>query len=602
MFTRFNKLEGFNEWNRLVDKFSGVFRSYQGGIADDAAHAFVSENPELTTKVLSQYETSLQEGKGFTLAMPDFIAARDSMLKDNGEQYVLKGDYKMSEFNKLTTPYNFEDKSRYIGNTTSEYTENGLRKETDSYYQATKYPKWFEHPTMGLMFDASKSNSGSKEGWAYSAEYGWMYFDPDEWKGSQTGNAWTWHTNTDQWMYPIVGKDASGQYQMYFATDNAAKDGKKQFIYVDTSGSASENIYYVHDGSEWHKVNESNTPRDLVRERVDLVSDTSGYLDSGKELTSELTSFVKDDSYFDNIIDNVVKKQKSESIAIGKEMDQDPNLARPMDEGDYVNDNLNLYLNSSGVDEAGNDIAKLISYDGANAYGVDAELLISYQDRLNKIARDLRSRGANDGMIESLIKGTDAYQDLMGFFGADDKAEAGQLVDKMVRAAAEQTAQDGNVAGNLDMFDARGGAMLDPKMSLDQKLAIRTAKPTRYATLSDVADGLAENQGQIIRNPDFDENMSYYFEYRNPETGVLETRAFRPDMPGKQPFMEQQERLIDFSKSAIVSQLDKLVNKGDDGKSDFERKLDVTMKKLKEWNKGILTRKIKLSYFLDVTF
>jgi len=128
--------------------------------------------------------------------------------------------------------------------------------------------------------------------------------------------------------------------------------------------------------------------------------------------------------------------------------------------------------------------------------------------------------------------------------------------------------------------------MLDPRFSLEEKVKIRTAKPSRPATQLDVDQGLADEVGQVIRNPDYDPQLSMYFEYRNPETGELETRAHRSGMPGKAPFAQIQEGLIDSSLSTMQSHLDDLMKPTENGKSLYQNRLDKQIGALRD--KGIM--------------
>jgi hypothetical protein len=256
---------------------------------------------------------------------------------------------------------------------------------------------------------------------------------------------------------------------------------------------------------------------------------------------------------------------------------------------EFPTGDLNEEEDGAPLVEPGTNIPTRISYDDDGAFYDPDQVLTQKRKQLNEIARDLSYEGWDQGLIMGFLKKTEVYKDLMDWAtGREDVAAAEGLVDDIVEQVAEVNARKGNIATNLDMFDARGAAMLDPRMTLEDKLAIRVAKPSRAATQSDVDAGLAEEVGQIIRNPDYDENLSYYFEYLNPETGELETRAFRPDMPGKQTFMQEQERLIDGSKSIINQQLDDLLNplKEYGGKSKYQASVDKQMDALRE--KGII--------------
>jgi len=575
MFTRFKSLGGFNEWNRTVDRFKNAFSAKKGSISDSAAHAFVSVNPEIAANIIKNYATyKAGQGRrrvGFVFN-DEANAAFDAMLSESGDQYVLKSDYEIDELTKLTTPYDFDRGSRYIGNTEKgAFDSNGHLKETDSYVVAADSGKWFSHSKLGWMLQA-----GTEDNWHYSTDYGWLYMDDPGVEDRYQSDSWIWSSNTDQWMYPIVG-GKEGQ-SLYFATNSKGKDDKTQFLYIDTDGSTmgDDNKYWVHDGETWTSLNNDGASLDLVQDRIDLIVDSEGFVDQGNEITEELISFAPDGSYLDDKIDAIAAEVAKSDLEFNEYMDEQfDTVARPID---YTP----AGSVSSGIDESNGEVADPISYDIDGAYGVDAALLTDYQSRLNEVARDMRYKGINEGLIPSLIKKTELYKDLMDSLGGSDASDAGQLVDAMVQAAAEKTAQDTNVAKNITMFDSRGGAMLDPMMSLDEKLSVRTAKPSRYATAEDVEKGYAQGVGELIKNPDFDPTLSYYFEYRNPETGQLETRAFRPDMAGKQPFMENQERLIDGSNAVIDSHMDKIFNKGEDGLSDYERKLNKTINLLKQ--------------------
>lgn len=584
MFSRFPSLTGFNQWNRLVDRFKKVFNKYGGGdISDSAAHAFVSVHTNAVTDMLksySEYEERMRNSRrrpGWSMGN-EFSALMSEMLTESNGEYVLKSSYKMDEVIKDTTPYDFESNSRYIGGVESGFDENGYRVESDTYYKEGDFGNWTIHSKLGWMSQAGKEN------WHYSAEYGWIYMDPKT-ENDYSSDGWIWSANTEQWMYPVVG-GADGQ-DLYFATSGKGKDDKSQFIYVDTNdnGNVSDNQYYIHDGEGWNKVGDDDTPQDLVRDRLELAVDPEGFLESGNKITEEMVSYANDGSWLEDKLEDIEYKAKISDLEYDKYMDEVyDNVAKPISS---VGGSGSALFNS-GIDEARGDIADTISYDIDGGYGVDAALITSYQSRLNDIARDMKYKGVDQGLIPSLIKRTDLYKDLMDSLGGSDAAEAGALVDDMVKAAADKTAQDGNVAKTLDMMDSRGGAMLDPMMNLQEKISVRTAKPSRYATADDVANGYADKIGQLIDNPDFDPSMSYYFEYRNPETGKLETRAFRPDMAGKQPFMENQERLIDGANMVIDDHLDEIFNRGEDGLSNYERKLNKTINLLK--SEGLIAK------------
>lgn len=577
MFARFPSLTGFNQWNRLVDRFKKVFNKYEGNISDSAAHAFVSVNTKEVTDMLkshAEHENEIMNSSGSVPGWTmrnEFSTLVSEMLTESNGEYVVDSGYKMDEITEATTPYNFDENSRYFGSVASSFDENGHRVETDSYHLASENSNWHVHSKLGWM-----ANVG-EPGWHYTADFGWIFMDDAGMEDNYMSDGWIWSAETGQWMWPVVG-GADGQ-SLYFGTKGKGKDDKPQYISVGLGDELGghDNTYYVHDGEQWSKVGDGSTPGDLVKERLDLTIDPEGFLDAGNKITDEVSSFAKGGSWLENKLDDIEYEAKISDLEYDQYMDGVyDNVAQPISS---VGGGSSALFNS-GIDESRGDIADTISYD-IEGYGVDAALITSYQSRLNEIARDMRYKGVNQGLIPSLIKRTDLYKDLMDSLGGSDASEAGSLVDDMVRAAAEKTAQDGTVAKNLDMFDSRGGGMLDPMMNLQEKYAVRTAKPSRYATADDVANGYADKIGQLINNPDYDPSLSYYFEYRNPETGKLETRAFRPDMAGKQPFMENQERLIDGANMVIDDQLDEILNRGEDGMSNYERKLNKTIDLLK---------------------
>ena len=236
-------------------------------------------------------------------------------------------------------------------------------------------------------------------------------------------------------------------------------------------------------------------------------------------------------------------------------------------------------------EDAPKGVPSLISYDNFPQDDLGARL-DNYRGQLDKIAQNYRYKGYDEGFITSLLKRTPIYEKMMKELGGDGE-EAMGLGDEIVNMVAKKNAQEANVGGTLDMLDTRGGGMLDPMMTPEQKLKIRMAKPSKAATQIDVDEGRASEVGEIILNPDYDENLSYYFEYENPETGELETRAFRPDMPAKQPAMGIQERLIDGTIDITNQYMDELTKVGEDGKTNYQRKYDDTIQLLKD--EGILS-------------
>lgn len=204
------------------------------------------------------------------------------------------------------------------------------------------------------------------------------------------------------------------------------------------------------------------------------------------------------------------------------------------------------------------------------------------RSELNNAAQTYRNIGADDGMISRMLKGTSIYKKIMQKLGGEDAADARMLVDDIVTQVAKVNASKANIAGNLDMADNRGFEMLDPRLTQEQKGDLRFAKPSITANEWHVEQGLASEVGQVIRNPDYDENLSMFFEHVNPETGELETRSFRSDFGGKAPFMRTQEKLIDASVSNTDKWTDAVSQRGEDGLTDYERKYGKVKKLLQD--------------------
>ena len=629
---------GFNKFNNVIDNIKIATSGLYGkSIDDDTAAMLIAANPESISPLIEEF-TKFRKGEAY-----DVSGIELNGLIDSGDSFSIDPNLEDLEYFKATTPYDFDQSSRYYGDSE---IQNGKRVETESYWSGADAPGWTSHEKFGNVYSPS---SGEREGWQFSQSLGWYY--QDETKSPD----WFWSEKAGTWMYP----EQTDKGMFFYAKENGEDPDAGEWVYpdmntgkfydydtgtyMDASQVKSGEIFLEPDpdtGNATPPASDTATP---PASDTGNPSDTTppGDMNNTQPNTDQpllgedgnpIPSWYEDEhgAYFSS------PENPSWKNYVGNDYNgwwyDDPNSKWNWSEDTgwmwndpsidknwfYSNRTQNWayargdgtstnWLNEDGSTvefpagapneenegappvEPGTNIPTRISYDDAGAFYDPDQLLTQKRKQLNEIARDLSYEGWDQGLIMGFLKKTEVYKDLMDWAtDREDVVAAEGLVDDIVEQVAEVNARKGNIATNLDMFDARGGAMLDPRMTLEEKLAIRAAKPSRAATQSDVDAGLAEEVGQIIRNPDYDENLSYYFEYENPETGELETRAFRPDMPGKQTFMQEQERLIDGSKNIINQQLDDLLNPLDEygGKSKYQAALDKQMDELR--SKGII--------------
>ena len=582
MFSKYSGLSGFNEWNRITDQFRNAVEDVSGKSMDEYTANFLMSQ---ATNEVAEFTRNWKEYKVGNSSKPSFPSVFRNFTTETDTAFTYDGE--VDEVTDLTTPYDFNGRSRYLAETLrNEYDRKGYGVESEEYVQE-KYLNdtgWTIDPKLGYLYVTD--NGDDKGKWTYAADYGWLFLhnsalDEDR---LETGG-WVWTEKTG-WMQPIV--NSSGK--MFWAMADKDQNGSQNWMYIEKGSLPESNKYYVlDDNKEWVDVGYQST--EFLKDSIDLVADPKAYVESGNEITDEMKTKLSSSGEYNGqealsdalryVSLGISGRAASESSSNGAD-----SLADVGDSGSTGSSSATGSIFDPNEDSG--DVPTPISYNDFSG-DLESQAFDYYEQKLNELAREHRYKGRDAGLIESLLKRSEVYRDMMDSLGGSDNADAQRLIDSMVESAAAVNAERGNMAGALDMFDERGGGMLDPRMSLDEKLAIRGAKPSKYADLVDVENGDAEYVGQIIRNPDYDPNLSYYFEYRNPQTGELETRAFRPDMPGKQPFMQNQERLIDMSNAVISDHMDKLSSRGDDGLTDYERQLDQTVNKLK--SEGLLADK-----------
>lgn len=621
---------GISDFNNFMTQIKRGVKSYFGKDLDDAGVAqYMSQNGEDVITLMENAKAKYDASK----ALSDFNKAKSeqndeamdvaSKLGEEAAQKIAETSNLvppafidnedgtssldpslMDDFERLTVPYSFETNSRYYSNTV---IEDGERVDTDDYWLGSDVPGYITHPKLGTVYQSEATGD-----WMYSPSLGdYIYQSPesDEWFYSQDTQTWMYPTITEgaglsfyslpegaepdegQWLGPDQ-EDGEGSYYSYETKEfvnfddikNFSKDAETGLSVPADKGDPDQIITTPNlDGTDPGVVGEES-PIIEEREYDEVVSRTEveegyelvEYNDGEKRLIYQpdmpdsggmMQPTVMPDKRTEAILtDDEVQLIKTEGLSAWKTLKYNPPMAAPPQE---------------------DKPASLISYDRAGSIGSAedrAYKIANAQRELREKARDLKYEGMDKGLIMGLLSETEAYKDFMDFWtGEDDKVEAQILLDDIVEQVAEENKQRANITGSLDMFDSSGAGMLDPNMSDSQKLAIRTAKPSRPATEGDVAAGRATSVGEIIDNPDYDPRLSYYAEYQNPITGELETIAYRPDMPGKQSFMAIQERLLDESKRTMENHLSDLVDPvGDTGKSKYQAALDKQISSLKK--------------------
>jgi hypothetical protein len=632
MLRRFGDM-GFNGFNKvLASTRTAIQELYGKSIDETSAALFIASDVNNTTSLLNEWK---KKRSGQEYSLNDI---KTELFTDNGDSYSVSPD-KVSTTAKMLTPYDFENGGKFFGNT--EFRNNSkVRVETEDYYSEKEVPGWYEHPILGTL-----NKPGSLEDdnpWRYSTEFGWVALD------EKNGSDWFFSKSSETWMYPHAHDNGiyfyskgsgevpsegewlypnnTGQLydfntkQFYDPEDLGAREFERNADPADsigkdsttpnanqneipgsenTTGNPNQNTggndmsesnkmpegYFTDEWGTYYRPSPTDGKENGFIYRVD--GDVQGwwYEDpNSRWMWSEDTGWMwskKDET------GNYFMHQGSGEWVYARE----GNWVTP--EGEVFNFAAypqGLKEDSPGQDidtsEPGNQVPRPISYANQIIENPMAGLS-ALKRQLNETARELAYEGYDQGLISGILKETEVYKDIMDTFSNDpEQKQYADLVDGIVQQVAEVNSQKHNVATYLDFADYRGMGMLDPRFSLEEKTKIRTAKPSRPATQLDVDQGLADEVGQIIRNPDYDPQLSMYFEYRNPETGELETRAHRSGMPGKAPFAQIQEGLIDSSLSTMQSHLDDLMKPTENGKSLYQNRLDKQIGALRD--KGIM--------------
>lgn len=633
---------GFNKFNNIIDNTQVAFSTLYGKEMDDTTAAlWISSNTESLPKLMTALE-SKNRREEYSL---DEIVLDD--LIDQGESYSIN-DENISEYEKATIPYDITNNSRMYGTTkvengkrveTDEYYSSfdmpGFSEDSKlgSIYKV-KNSDWSFQEHMGYFYKDPKSSD-----WVFSQKTGtWMYphlgegdrgllfyaqpegSDPEEedgrWLAPQhISSGGYFDTEIGEYVVP-TGNTTNGSY--YDFKDDVYRTSEEiEQLLVNPKTGVGENLnqneefnraitttraktmlaqtphegfknWYENERGMFYQAPESNwkhyTGSKVPGWLYDDPNSAWTYMTGAGWLWNDPEK--SEDWWYSNTKQQWLMPQSDGKLpAIWMdENDQVVTFGGGEEDNSGHEDNSNPPA-SPGT-EPGTSIPKKISYDKGGSYYDPDAILSESKNKLNDIARDLAYEGWDQGMIMGFLRTTEVYKDLGDWVtGRDDKVEAQGLVDGLIEQVAEVNARKTNIATTLDMFDAGGAAMLDPRMTLEEKLAIRTAKPSRNATQKDVDDGLAVTVGEVIRNPEYDAELSYYFEHVNPETGELETKAFRPDMPGKHSFMGIQEQLLDESKATMEAHLSDLVDPiGDTGKSKYQTALDKQIDSLKSDN------------------
>lgn len=627
MMTRFGDV-GFNEFNKYIDYTKGAIRTLFGFNLDDRSTAqYLSQNAESINTLITA-AVAKNEGREFSL---DGITS--NVFIDAGDGTASLDSSSISELEKATIPYDFEKNSRIFGSTA---IIDGKRVETGEYYSSVDAPGWMEDPLLGTLVSGGESNpnkyySAATSGWIYRSPESpeWFYnFNTENWMYPHLGEegqgllfyAHSSEPNGGEWLAPKL--DGSGSYydfddKVYRTTEEVKNmianpdSGNATSDSGDLSGSdASDAAYeeYVRTNPDLLEYYNSNKEWDYDKDGVmDSAQDVSmaefGRVHwrefgnaEGRVLPSGSPYAWGDGARPSNIggtfdtrrrgnlyITEATFADGTEKVFSGQNRDEVEREAKIwLGLIDPREDLINPLPTGGGKELIDNRVPSRISYDtGGNFAGHDvANKLANAKRQLDDVARELAYEGFDNGYIQGFLSQTEIYKDFMDFFGeGENKTEARNLIDGLVKQVADKHALDENMAKSLDMFDAGGAGMLDPRMSLEEKLAIRNAKPSRPATQYDVDQGLATYVGELIRNPEYDPALSYYFEWENPDTGELETKAYRPDMPGKHDFMALQEDIIHGGKKVLNQHIDDIVNPIDD---EGNSKLDLAFKKQRD--------------------
>lgn len=619
--------DSYSVFNSSLDMIQRAFKEKLGANVDIAsAAAFIAGDITSASNL-----TDLYVGR-------EGVSLEDVNLSNFSQNELGDMVYDFSQLTaeeKQTLPFDFDTRSRVYGETTTD--ENGSQKETGEWFTEAQTPGWSQHPTLGkvltsqedpnrvydgelgwLMMDKEKSSD-----WVYSEELGgkWLYPreggrmfvhrstpETQEWKVPDFTDGRYYNVNEGRYeintpttttqpapvaeepnklksiadpqsvanpqpvveqqpikdesmsyesLNPTAGS-ATGWYQdkwgAYFQSDNPQALGGATPNYKYRTGSSIDGWWYEEDDTNWIWSEDTG----WMWGQPTATAKGDGHWFWHKDTGSWVYSSPGDNSF----VDESGTTMPMNGSSTGAEPGATPDLSE-------------VPIDNSGKPATPLSYADRFFMNGSG----EVEQL---KDQLNKEAQTYRNMGADESMISNMLKKTSVYKRLMKNLGGEDGADARALVDEIVGAVAVANAQKANIAGSLDMLDNRGYAALDPRLTLEQKGDIRFAKPTIKASQFDVDEGRASVAGEVINNPNYDPEYSMFFEHINPVTGEKETRAFRSDMPGKQPFMKTQETLIDTGSKLLSDYANEISQVGEDGKTSYQRSFDGAMGKLRE--------------------
>ena len=599
MLRRFPGL-GINDYNNWQTGVQAAVKGLLGkDIDEQSAALFVANDPSNAGKLRSEWIRNGQAG--------DISEIDTSILVDNGATFSVSPD-SVSSSKKMMTPYDFENGSKFYGESTF---INGKRVENENFYSAAKVPGWSEHPVLGSIYSPNVEDDNS---WKYSYEYGWVSTD------DKNGSNWFFLKDSNTWMYPQQTENGV----FFYSKEPGSAPGEGEWYYPNSTGQL-----YDFETKEFFDPEELGAKFESEADPADIMPDADTSLDTSASQINDPTSTNMSENnkwyedeygayyytdtpgwryrygdklrgfFYDDPNSRFMWSEKTGWIwndpdesgdyfyhnasgewAYAKEIEgqiQEPNFVtsegQPFDFTLSNEDSPNEPPASSPGD-SDSEVAKPISYANMTTSDPIAGFT-QIKKELDAAARELAYEGYDQGMISGMLKELPIYKKFVRTFSNDPERERyAALVDDIVNQVAEVNVRKHNLATSLDFADARGLGMLDPRFSPEEKIKIRLAKPSIPATEVHVAQGLADEVGQIIKNPDYDPELSMYFEYRNPVTGELETRAHRQGMPGKAPFAAIQEGVIDSSTMAMQDQLNDLMAPTENGKSKYQNALD----------------------------
>jgi hypothetical protein len=158
---------GFNKFNNVIDNVKIATSGLYGkSIDDDAAAILVAANPDSVSKLITEFG-KFRKGETY-----DVTGIELTGLVDNGDSFSMDSNLENLDFYKATTPYSFDQSSRYYGDSE---IQNGKRVETESYWSGADAPGWVSHEKFGTI----NQGTGDRDGWNYSLSMGWFYQDEE---------------------------------------------------------------------------------------------------------------------------------------------------------------------------------------------------------------------------------------------------------------------------------------------------------------------------------------------------------------------------------------------------------------------------------------